>query len=132
MTAPNARLATARGHAPQAHEPGLVAQWTGLLLAPAVFFAHLQTHYVLVYRACRYHQDIWLHVVGVTAVALAAFGAWTAWRVWAQAGGTAELEPAGPVPRARFLGLTGLGTSALLVLILLGQWLAAFVLSPCQ
>ena len=44
--------------------PSLAAQWTGMLLAPAVFFAHLQVAYVLVPRACRYHADVWLHVVG--------------------------------------------------------------------
>src|SRR5688500_5278951 len=85
--------------------PGLAAQWTGLLLAPATFFAHLQVAYVLVPRACRYDADVWLHVVGVASVALAAAGTWVAWRVWTEAGRHESTEPGGRLPRARFLGL---------------------------
>lgn len=109
----------------------LRAQWAGLLLAPAAFFAHLQIGYVLVPRACRHHQNVWLHVVGVASVLLAAVGLAIAWRVW-QATHDAPGEAGGPMPRARFLGATGLGVSALLVLLLVAQWVAAFFISPCQ
>jgi hypothetical protein len=112
--------------------PSTATQFVGLLLAPAVFFAHLQGAYVLVPRACRYHADVWLHVVGVAAVLVAAFGTWTAWRVWDATGRDATLETGGPLPRARFLGVTGLGVGALLTLILVAQWVAAFFISPCQ
>ena len=112
--------------------PSLTAQWVGMLLAPAVFFTHLQGAYVLVPRACRYHADVWLHVVGVASVVVAAFGTLTAWRVWSDAGRHQTTETGGPVPRARFLGLSGLGVSALLTLILLAQWVAVFFISPCQ
>jgi hypothetical protein len=112
--------------------PSLAAQWVGMLLAPAVFFAHLQGAYVLVPRACRYHADVWLHVVGVASVVAAALGAWTAWRVWSDTGRDATTETGGPIPRARFMGLTGLGVGALLTLILFWQWVAAFFISPCQ
>ncbi len=117
---------------PAAQVPGITAQWIGLLLAPAAFFTHLQLGYVLVYRACRYHTDLWVHVAGATSVALAAFGTWTAWRVWTRTGRTTSIEEAGAVARARFLGITGFGSGALFVLLLLSQWMAAFVLSPCQ
>lgn len=112
--------------------PRLAAQWTGLLLAPATFFAHLQGAYVLVPRACRYDATAWLHVVGAAAVLLAAAGAWVAWRVWSHAGRHETTEAGGPLPRARFLGLVGFAMSALLVLLLLAQWGAGFVISPCQ
>ena len=112
--------------------PSTAAQAVGLLLAPAVFFAHLQGAYVLVPRACRYHADVWLHVVGIASVLAAAYGAWVAWRVWDDTGRHATTETGGPLPRARFLGVTGLGVAALLTLILLWQWLAAFFINPCQ
>ena len=112
--------------------PGLAAQWVGLLLAPAVFFAHLQGAYVLVPRACRYHADVWLHVIGVASVLLAAVGTWVAWRVWSEAGRHESTEPGGALARARFLGLAGFVMSALFVLLLAAQWVAAFVISPCQ
>jgi hypothetical protein len=112
--------------------PSTAAQFVGLLLAPATFFAHLQGAYVLVPRACRYHADVWLHVVGVASVVVAAAGTWVAWRVWDASGRHESTEPGGPLPRARFLGVSGLGVGSLLTLLLLAQWLAAFVISPCQ
>lgn len=119
----------------RARSPGLpptAVQWVGLLLAPAAFFTHLQLGYVLVYRACRSHTNVWVHLAGATSVALAALGTWTAWRVWARAGRTTSVEGADAAARARFLGLAGLGTGALFVLLLVAQWMTAFVLSPCQ
>jgi hypothetical protein len=112
--------------------PSTGMQFVGLLLAPATFFVHLQGAWVLVPRACRYHADVWLHVVGVAAVLVAAYGTLVAWRVWDATGRDQTTETGGPVPRARFLGVTGLGVGALLTLILLAQWIAAFFISPCQ
>ena len=114
------------------HVPSLAAQWAGLLLAPAVFFAHLQGAYVLVPRACRYHADVWLHVVGVASVLLAGFGTAVAWHVWSAAGRHASTESGGVVGRARFLGLMGAVMGTLFVLLLAAQWVAVFVISPCQ
>jgi hypothetical protein len=120
-------------HPAQSREaPSTAAQAVGLLLAPATFFAHLQGAYVLVPRACRYHADVWLHVVGVASVVVAALGTLVAWRVWDATGRHATTETGGPLPRARFLGVTGLGVGALLTLILVAQWVAAFFISPCQ
>ena len=112
--------------------PSLAAQWTGMLLPPAVFFAHLQGAYVLVPRACRYDAAVWLHVVGVASVLLAAVGTWVAWRVWSEAGRGESTEPGGALARARFLGVSGFVMGALFVLLLAAQWLVAFVISPCQ
>jgi hypothetical protein len=112
--------------------PGLAAQWTGMLLPAAVFFAHLQGAYVLVPRACRYHADVWLHVAGAAGVVLAAVGTLVAWRVWNEAGRGESTEPGGALPRARFLGVVGFVMSALLALLIAAQWVAGFVISPCQ
>lgn len=112
--------------------PGRLAQFAGMLLAPAAFFAHLQGGYVLVPRACRYHAEVWLHVVGVASVLVAAWGLWIAWRVWQATRGGAPDDAFGARPRARFFGVVGVGVSALLVLLLVMQWLAAFFISPCQ
>ncbi|MFL5574993.1 MAG: hypothetical protein ACJ79S_03355 [Gemmatimonadaceae bacterium] len=111
---------------------GLAAQWVGLLLAPATFFAHLQIAYVLVPRVCAHGGEVWIHVAGVASVVLAAVGALVAWRVWERAGRGAPGDGGGPAPRARFLAVIGVAESALFVLLLLAQWLAAFFISPCQ
>ena len=109
-----------------------VAQWIGLLLAPAVFFAHLQITYVLVPWACVRGGDVWIHLTGILSVALALAGSVTAWRAWMRAGREVPGEGGGELPRTRFMGAVGLGVSATLTLVLFAQWLTAFFLSPCQ
>jgi hypothetical protein len=117
---------------PMGEERGLAAQWVGLLLAPAAFFAHLQFAYANLPWACRTGNELWIHVSGVASVVLAAVGTLVAWRSWRRAGGDPPGEGGGIPPRARFLGVTGLGTSAIITLILLAQWVAAFIISPCE
>jgi hypothetical protein len=107
-------------------------QWVGLFLAPATFFAHLQIAYVLVPWACVTRGHIWVHISGIVAILLALAGAWAGWIVHARAENAQSNEGAGAVPRTRFLGTTGLCTSGLFVLLLIAQWAAGFVISPCQ
>ena len=113
-------------------ERGLAAQWVGLLLAPAAFFLHLQFAYAVVPWACRHGNDFWIHASGIASVVLAALGTLVAWWVWRREGGGDPGEGHGISPRARFLAVTGLGTSAIITLILLAQWVAAFVVSSCE
>jgi hypothetical protein len=107
-------------------------QWVALLLAPAAFFVHLQVAYVLVPWACVVRGHIWVHVSGLVAILLALAGAWAGWLVHARAENPQSNEGAGAVPRTRFLGTVGLCTSAVFALLLIAQWAAGFVISPCQ
>jgi hypothetical protein len=113
-------------------QPAPVAQWVGLFLAPAAFAAHLQINYVLVRWACLRNADVWVHVVDVLAIALAALGTVVAWRAWARAGRDHPGEEGGALPRTRLLGVLGVGFSAMMTLVLIGQWVAAFFISTCQ
>jgi hypothetical protein len=107
-------------------------QWVGFFLAPAAFFTHLQIGYVLVPWACTMHGEIWIHVVGVLSMALAAAGTAVAWRVHARADNDQPNEGGGSVPRTRFVGVVGIGSSGMFTLILFAQWIVAFFISPCQ
>ena len=109
-----------------------VLQWVGFLLAPAAFFAHLQIGYVLVPWACTTHGDVWIHVVGIASVVLAAVGTWAAWLAHARAENAQPNDGPGSVPRTRFMGVVGICTSGMFVLLLIAQWVAAFFISPCQ
>jgi hypothetical protein len=120
-----ARAARDAGPAPR-------AQWVGLFLAPAAFFAHLQIRYVLVPWACATNGQLWIHVVDVLALALALLGAFVAWRTWQLAGREQPGEAAGAVPRTRMMGVLGLGASLMFALVLLGQWMTSFFFSACQ
>ncbi len=117
-----------------AHDAGPAprAQWVGLFLAPAAFFAHLQIRYVLVPWACATNGQLWVHLVDVLGLALALLGAFAAWRAWQSAGRDDPGAAAGAVARTRLLGVMGLGMSLMLALVLLGQWAGAFFFSACQ
>lgn len=116
------------------HDPGPAprAQWVGMFLAPAAFFAHLQVRYVLVPWACATNGQLWIHVVGVLSLAIAGFGAFAAWRTVQRAGREQPGEADGVIPRTRMLGVMGLGISLMFVLVLLGQWASVFFFSACQ
>lgn len=121
-------------HDVREHDPGPAprAQWVGMFLAPAAFFAHLQVRYVLVPWACATNGQLWIHVVGALALAIAVVGAFAAWRTWQSAGREEPGEAGGAIPRTRMLGVVGLGMSLMFALVLLGQWTGAFFLSACQ
>jgi hypothetical protein len=113
-------------------EPAPVAQWVGLLLAPAAFAAHLEVAYVLVRWACLRDGDPWVHVVDLLAVLLAAVGTRAAWHAWSRAGRVEPGDEGGPGPRTRLLGVLGIGMSGMLTLVLVAQWIASFFISTCQ
>ena len=110
----------------------LAGQWIGLFLAPAVFFVHLQVTYLLVSWACATGTTLWLHVAGVVGLLLTIAGAAVAWLTWVRVGRHAPGDEGGPGPRARLLAVSGLGTSAMFVLLQLAQWVPVFFMSPCQ
>ena len=115
---------------PEAHS--LAAQWTGLLLAPAVFFLHLQGNYLLVLWACENQGMEWVRAAGAAAIAVAALGALVAWRLWGATGRSAPGESPGTEARARFLSVCGLAVSAVIVLILVAQLITSLFVSPCH
>jgi hypothetical protein len=130
---PTSDGATPHDHPGHLEGPAPLAQWLGLLLAPAAFFVHLQTAYVLMLWACaRGSGTLWIHVAGILAVVLGALGLWAAWLTWTRASGEEPGEGGGPVPRTRLLGAAGLGVSALMVLLIASQWLAVFLVPMCQ
>jgi hypothetical protein len=108
------------------------APWIGLFLAPAAFFAHLQVAYVLVPLSCATGNDLWLRVTDALSVILAAIGALVARRVWRHEDADQTGAAGGPQSRARFLGILGTLASAMFVLLLVVQWAASWLISPCQ
>jgi hypothetical protein len=129
-----AEVVVMSAHEARKHDAGPAprAQWLGLFLAPAAFFAHLQVRYVLVPWACATNGQLWIHVVGVLSLAIAVMGALAARRTWRSAGSEDPTEAGGAMPRTRMLGVMGVGISLMFILVLLGQWLSAFFFSACQ
>lgn len=107
-------------------------QWVGFFLPPAIFFAHLEIAYLLVPWSCATGQFAWVHTAGIIATVVAAGGTYLALHVWRGAAAAAPEEGDGAGPRTRFVGETGTWMGALLVLLLVMQTVAGFVISPCQ
>ena len=81
---------------------------------------------------CAATSRVLLHAEIALLVLVSVSAGVVAHREWRRHGGGGESDDAGgPAARARFLGVMGMGSSALFTLILLGQWLANAYLTPC-
>jgi TRAP-type C4-dicarboxylate transport system permease small subunit len=108
------------------------AQWTGVLGAPLVWLAYLQTNYALASAACHDGNKTPLVVVTVLAL-LATIGMiFLAWRIWRSAGQTADTEAGGTPGRSRFMALLGLGNSVLFALVILAGIVPLAFLGVCD
>ena len=106
--------------------------WLAIVIGPLAWLAYMQTAYALVPWACRRPTAgmIALLVTGALALALSTAGLVTAWSAWRRDGARTT---AGPAPeRTRFMALTGIGTSALFILIVVAGMLPVLLLAPCS
>jgi hypothetical protein len=105
--------------------------WVAIVIGPLAWLAYLQTAYALVPWACRRPTAgmVTLLAVGVIALALSTAGLVTAWQAWRQVDRGAT---AGTTGRTRFMALTGIGTSALFVLVVVAGMLPLLILAPCS
>jgi hypothetical protein len=105
-----------RTHIPQAAR--LREVWTGLLLAPAAWLTSLEVGYVLVRPDCAAGNALRQHAVHAGFLVVALAGLLVAWRAR-----RAERD---------FLSTLGVAVSAFFVLVLVAQWIPAFLIHPCQ
>jgi hypothetical protein len=72
-----------------------------------------------------------VHMASVAALILAGFGGAAALVSWRRSGSDWPNDSPGVLHRSRMLATLGLGSAALFLLIIITQWIAAFVLNPC-
>jgi len=119
------------------HQPGRPSRFSariiaGTLVAPFAWFFTQGVAYALVPDACDRHDSVWLHVAHVVGILVAALGLWLAWGGWTALGrGEPDQDP-GPDARSRFLSLAGVVASAVFIMLIVWQWLATFLISPCS
>jgi hypothetical protein len=107
--------------------------WLAILIGPLAWLAFLQTAYALVPGACRRPTGgmIALLAAAALALALSTAGLVAAWQGWRRVGGAGA--PGGTATsRARVMALTGIGTSALFVLVVVAGMLPLLLLAPCN
>ena len=114
-------------------QPGvLFALWVGVLLGPFAFLLNLQISYMLVPWACSTGQLMWLHVASCGTLLLSLLSLFTAWRNLQKAGREQQSKGGNPTARGRFMAILGLLMGGLFSLIILAQWVADFIIDPCQ
>jgi hypothetical protein len=111
---------------------GIFSLWSGLLVAPFAFLLNLQVSYMLVPFVCATGRVFWLHLAAGGSLMLAALGLLISWHNWQKAGREWQSEAGSVTARSRFLSVMGLLMSALFCIAILAQWIANFIVGPCQ
>lgn len=115
-----------------AGEPAPLLLLAGLVLGPVAVLGNMQAAYSLAPVVCERWPAATIHVIHAAMLGLAIVAGLIALRCWRTAGRDWPLDDDGPLPRSRFLGAVGVMFSALSALVVLSQWLATFMLNPCQ
>ena len=110
--------------------PGLL--WLSVLAPPMAALVQLQANYALVLWACGRGREWPLHLVSALALLVCVGSGLLAFRNWRMAGALWADGGAGPLPRSRFMAAVGMLVSSHSLLVVVAQWVAVFVYSPCQ
>jgi hypothetical protein len=101
--------------------------WLGILGPPAVWLIQFQTIYMLVYPACGAQRNFVIHITCfIFLVAITALGV-SPLRTWRDAPRSDERTNR----TRRFMGIVGGMSTALFLLLVIAQWIAAFIVDPC-
>ena len=109
-----------------------VLLWIGVLAGPVVALGQEVASYFLVPDACARQTSMFVHAAHLVAIVVIAAGLVVCRRAWARTGRAYPGELPDPTHRAAFLAFGGMVANAFFILIVAGQWLAAFILSPCS
>jgi hypothetical protein len=98
--------------------------WLIVLIGPLAWLAYLQTVSLLVPWACPRPTGamVALLAAGMLALALSTAGVVQAWQ---------RVGAGGAASRTRFIALTGIAASAVLVLVIVAGMLPVILLAPC-
>ncbi len=109
--------------------------WFSILAGPAAWMAHLNLSYLLVAQECHGrlpNASTYLHLVTGLALGLTVLGGLAGAWLWTKTGGRLELSASGRVARFRFMALTGVIFSILMVILIVAGAVAVPVLDHCQ
>ena len=109
----------------------IALQWFGVLAPPLAWLLSLGFGYSGAHAACHGSGMLPVHLVSVLALALAVLGGIAALASWRRSGSEWPSDTTGVLERSRMLATLGLGTAVLFLLLVITQWIPAFVLNPC-
>ena len=107
--------------------------WTGLLLGPAGVFVTQEIAYAMVTRACLWGNPLGLHLAALGGILLIVAGGLISLHVWRTIDRQEPTPSASPRHRSlRLLNMLGIFAAGVALLVVLAQWIAMGMLSPCQ
>jgi hypothetical protein len=111
-----------------------VAQIVGVVGAPVVLLTGLTVKYALIEMwACKAAAGpLVVHLVALATLLLALGSGVLAYRQWPGVGREDPGDHGGREGRTRALAAIGVGMSAICAIVIVGQWLPQFFLSPCR
>ena len=109
----------------------IALQWFGLIGPAMAWLLNLGFGYSLAHAACHGSGMIPMHLASLAAAVLAVLGGAAALLTWKRSGSEWPRDTTGVVERSRMLAALGLGGAVLFLLMILTQWIPAFVLNPC-
>jgi hypothetical protein len=112
--------------------PGYLTLILGVVVGPIATLSNEELIYVTDAWACGTRMQGAMHVVPIVCLLVTIGAGALAWMDWVRLGRGLEESEATVDARSRFLALTGMAVSAISALIILAQWLAIFVFSPCM
>jgi hypothetical protein len=109
----------------------IALQWFGLLAGPIAWLLNLEFGFSLVHAACHGSGMAPVHLASVAALVVAALGGAAAWITWSRSGADWPDDAPGAAQRSRMMATLGLGTAAFFLVMILTQWIPAFIFQPC-
>ena len=108
------------------------ALWLLVVAPPIIGAIAMEANYVLVRQACSAQRSLALYVVTIAAAVLVVATALLGLAVWRVEGTSWPGEGVDLSTRVRFIGVLGVLSSVMSLLVLVAQGIAVLKLSPCQ
>lgn len=109
----------------------IALQWFAVLAPPVAWLLNLEFGFSLVHAGCHGSGMAPVHIASVAALLLAGLGGAAALVTWRRSGSDWPDDGVGAVQRSRMMATLGLGTAAFFLVVILTQWIPAFILNPC-
>jgi hypothetical protein len=107
-----------------------LALWTGVLLAPTAWVAHLLGSYAVATVGCE-APSFALHAITLASLGAAILGGVIAWRTSQHLQEGPDVDP-DRLGRRRFMGWGGVALSALFIFVIAVEAVPSFLLRPCE
>ena len=110
----------------------IAIQWFAVLAPPLAWLLNLEFGFSLAHAACHGSGMGPIHLASIAALVIAGLGGAAALITWRRSGSDWPDDTVGPVQRSRMMATLGLGAAAFFMVMILTQWVPAFVFNPCS